>query len=101
MFPRMVGRHGLDFRGDKLERVLIQTEHWPHDSLFIQAVELYADGVVVRWWGKPGWSRKPVESRVRFALSDDAGTSYRMVSGGSRENGRVARGEVCFVPAVP
>jgi hypothetical protein len=101
MFPMMAGRQGLDFRGDTLERVLIQTERWPQDPLFIQAVELYTDGVVVRWWGKPGWWRKPLGSRVSFTLSDDVATPYRKVSGGARENGRVARGEVCFVPCVP
>jgi hypothetical protein len=72
----------------------------PVDRLRLVSVELYADGVALRWNLKTVPGRDLEDQLPEFELHDDLGTSYalrRRRGGGDL----VIRGETYFSPAVP
>jgi hypothetical protein len=66
-------------------------------AIRIVSVELYEDGLVVRWLAAP----PPDQSGVAIDVADDQGTHYVGAGSGSFGNDSVHRGESCFTPAVP
>lgn len=73
-------------------------------GIVVVSIELYEDGVGVRWLSAPlpvseegeGLGVEPLPLQIR----DDAGTPYRQVGSGGSGNSAVLRGETLFVPAV-
>jgi hypothetical protein len=94
----------MKFRGEHLLRVVVLDDTARLRHVRVQAVELYEDGVVVRWrlcgsspvlWPN---ALAPTEDAPELSLVDDVGTRYTLVgtaSGGDRET---YRGESEFVP---
>jgi hypothetical protein len=66
-------------------------------AMTVISIELYDDGVVVRWLSAP----PPSPSDFDLALLDDAGTAYSPAGSGGYGNEHVLRGESTFVPSVP
>jgi hypothetical protein len=67
----------------------------------VTSVELYSQGVVVRWSARGG-EVGGAEPEPDLVLSDDMGTVYEPTGGGSAGGGsELTRGEAEFVPAVP
>ena len=93
--------------GEVLRHVLIVRPPHPSRAAVAQAVELYEDGVIVRWMipgPVPDWAfgdEDPSERLPGFSLTDDVGTSYRPAGGSSGGGDGGYRGEDRFVPAVP
>jgi hypothetical protein len=63
----------------------------------IVSVELYQDGLVVRWIAAASGMR----NRYSISVGDDRNTLYASAGSGSFGNDVVERGESTFVPAVP
>lgn len=94
------------FRGDHLRTVLRVADQDTEADLKVQSLELYDDGVVLRWMRPERWMRMP-DSLVGddnefpdFSLSDDQGTDYE-AQGGGASGGLTLRGESVFMPGVP
>lgn len=86
------------FDGVGLLRVVLPPDYEPVEDIQLVSVELYEDGLIVRW-------NRLVEAEPSFpplAVQDDVGTTYTPAgSGGFRTGYRVTHGQSCFVPAVP
>jgi hypothetical protein len=120
------GPGGISFRGDEFRRALAVPPQ-PDAPAQILSVELYGDGLVVRYtYDDPVdvWSpvplhyyglaevELPIESLLAEAeeeggnlepdvsVTDDLGTRY-LYAGGGRGGVEVAHGETSFTPAVP
>ena len=81
--------------GVRLQRVLPLDA--PLGHLRLVSLELYEDGVVVRWLGQADTAGSPLMVRV----DDDVDTYYYPAGTGAFGNAQVRRGESCFVPRVP
>jgi hypothetical protein len=90
-----------EFRGEHLQRAIVLAE--PEDSVSVkaQSLELFEDGVVLRWV-LPGGYDEGAEGRETPwpALQDDVGTKYRTLGGQGGGNPRCS-GQWWIVPAVP
>jgi hypothetical protein len=95
------------FFGDRLLQVIVIEEPPEHVPVKVQAVELYDDGVGVRWMfpgPSPDWSYDSDEDTddhwPQLRLRDDVDTHYvpRTGHGGGGDS---YRGETNFTPAVP
>lgn len=73
------------------------------DGVRITSLELYSDGVVVRWSARRGTvGGDALGPEPHLALSDDTGTAYEETGGGSGSGGsELTRGASEFVPGVP
>jgi hypothetical protein len=96
-----------EFHGERLLRVIIVEEPTDPVPLKVQAVELYDDGVGVRWMiagPSPEWSydsgTDTDDHWPHFRLRDDLGTRFvpRTGHGGGGDS---YRGEMNFTPRVP
>jgi hypothetical protein len=94
-----------EFCGFELLRVIVVRQDPERADLRIQTVELYADGVTVRWVRlAPEGRRQDRQSsidRSPFTLVDDLGTAYRLVSGQSGGAEASERGHWDYMPQVP
>lgn len=93
---RMLAADFASRGGTELDDVLVVNA--PVGPLRIVSVELYDDGVVVRW------IRPRIQADVggpRLTLGDDVGTMYAPSAFGSHGNNEVERGESSFAPGVP
>lgn len=95
------------FRGDHLRSVLLVADRDAEADLKVQSLELYDDGVVLRWMRPERWWMRMPDSLVgddnefpNFSLSDDQGTDYE-AQGGGASGGLTLRGESVFMPGVP
>lgn len=98
------------FLGTHLRRVIVVDEEGQTGEWRIQAIDLFDDGVIVRWLRRDGapaevptgdepmtdWPRHP-----SFALHDDVGTDFVRHRGHGRGGGPTWRGETTFAPSVP
>jgi hypothetical protein len=95
-------REGSDAATGELRRVLLPVESSPGRG-GILALEVYSDGLVLRWRGPRLWALgDPASRAASFALRDDIGTRYRfqgLTAGGRGE--QLAHGMTTFSPAVP
>lgn len=66
----------------------------PLASIQLVSLELYEDGMVVRWIAAP----PPPSGHVPLALTDDVATLYRTAGSGAFGSSSVMRGESLFVP---
>jgi hypothetical protein len=94
------------FRGDELKQVVVLRKAEGVDTR-LQAVEFYADGVVLRWLLRGEAEKRASDFDLeeddfwpQFALRDDVGSSY-LPAGGHGGGGFTYRGESVFVPGVP
>jgi hypothetical protein len=90
-----------EFRGEHLQRAIVLDE--PEDSVSIkaQSLELFEDGVVLRWVVPGGYDEGAEERDTRWPkLQDDVGTKYRTLGGHGGGNPRYS-GQWWIVPAVP
>lgn len=91
-------------RGQHLEQVILVREACESRGARAQSVEIYEDGVIVRWVypDVPGWAFDDDHDPEHpdFELSDDRGTQYVRVE--TMVGGQAAyRGEDHYVPRVP
>jgi hypothetical protein len=95
------------FYGERLLRVILIDEPPQRVPVKVQAIELYDDGVGVRWMipgPSPDWSYDTDEDTddhwPHLRLRDDIGTRFvpRTGHGGGGDS---YRGEMNFTPAVP
>ena len=83
-----------DLRCRELRHVLVGPAEEVSGTRVV-TLELYDDGVVVRWTALE-------DDEPALELSDDAGTAYEFTSGGWSSGGKSrVRGENAFTPAVP
>jgi hypothetical protein len=96
----------VDFGGELLRRVVILPEEGNTGSVKLLAVELYDDGLVVRWMRRPSAPPVTRADPVRapgsgLSIADDRATEY-FVDDLSAGAGRASfHGRTAFTPAVP
>jgi hypothetical protein len=90
-----------EFHGEHLLRAVVLDEPDEDVSVKAQALELYDDGVVLRWALSGGYDESAEDRDSPWPkLEDDVGTTYRTLGGHGGGNPRYS-GEWWIVPAVP
>jgi hypothetical protein len=82
-----------------LKSTVVVNEHVA--ELRLVGVELYEDGVVVRWQSARPGDADLASGNGTLLLQDDLGSVYSFVGGGCFGLGQLRRGESVFVPGVP
>ena len=104
-------RPGERLRGEYLRRVFVIPEPDDNPAVKVQSVELYEDGVIVRWRSHHDAPRVGEDTEDAFfkkvhawtsecRLVDDAGTEYEVLGGHGSGTGWW-RGEITYIPGVP
>jgi hypothetical protein len=91
----------VDLSGECLERVVILPEEGNNGSVKLLAVELYEDGLVVRWLRRASAPASPAAPGGGLSIADDRATEYLLddLSAGAGEAS--FHGRTAFTPAVP
>jgi hypothetical protein len=91
------------FVGRQLVSVLPGPSPTERDGMRVNCVELYDDGILVRWSDRGEEDDLDQMLHVEVEISDDLGTEYGTDGGGSSGGGPGARvrGHMTFTPAMP
>jgi hypothetical protein len=100
------------FTGLNLRRVLVAPKGFNHEDVKVLAIELYDDGLIVRWvcpglelpvpdFADSDTATVETFDLPSFEVRDDVGTRYRIEGASGGDAVGAVRGESVYVPAIP